>query len=69
MRDVAVLHRIEVDVVQVGGEIPVVADGVLPIATLPYPWLALRRAAVGQSDCPDAPIPVINNNNLHQKAV
>jgi hypothetical protein len=42
-------HRIEVDVVEVGGEVTVVADCVFPIATLPYPSLSLGRAAGGDS--------------------
>ncbi len=37
------------DVVQVGSEIPVVADGVLPIATLPYASLPLGGTAAGHA--------------------
>ena len=39
-RDVAVLHRIEMDVVNMALEIRLMADCVLPIATLPDPSLA-----------------------------
>jgi len=49
VRHVAMPHRIEVDVVEVSGEVTVVADCVFPIATLPYPSLYLGRAAGGDS--------------------
>jgi hypothetical protein len=37
---VAVLHRIEVDVIEVAGKIVLIAQGVFPIPPLPNPALA-----------------------------
>ncbi len=39
-RDISVFHRVEVDVVDVTIEVGVIADSVLPIATLPYAFLS-----------------------------
>ena len=40
-----VFDRVEMNVVDVTGEVCIVADGVLPIAALPYPLLALADLA------------------------
>ena len=46
-RSMAVLHRIEMDVIRVAGEIAFVPHRVLPIAPLPNTALAFRGAAFG----------------------
>src|SRR3954464_2190653 len=44
-RHVAMLDRVEMDVIDVPGEICVAANGVLPIAPLPDPFFALGNFA------------------------
>jgi len=44
-RDVPVLHRVEMDVVDVALEVSVVANGVFPIASLPDALFTLRNLA------------------------
>src|SRR5712671_2285362 len=46
-RDMSVLDRIEVDVVDIALQIGIIANGVLPIATLPDALLSLAHLACG----------------------
>ena len=43
--DVAMFHRVEVDVVDVSLEIFIIANCVLPVSALPYAFLALGNLA------------------------
>ena len=45
-RDVTVLHRIEMDVVDVTFEISIIANGMLPVASLPDTLFPLRDFAL-----------------------
>lgn len=49
LRHIAMLDRIDVDVVDVTGEIIFITNGVLPIAPLPYAAFALGGPALGNS--------------------
>jgi hypothetical protein len=46
-RDMSVLDRIEMDIVDMALQIGIIANGVLPIATLPDALLSLARLACG----------------------
>ncbi len=46
-RDMSVLDRIEMDIVDIALQIGIIANGVLPIATLPDALLSLARLACG----------------------
>ncbi len=43
MLHIAMLYRIEVDAIHVGGMVPIVANGVLPISSLPYAAFAMAE--------------------------
>jgi hypothetical protein len=49
LRDQAMLDRIDVNVIDVTGEVALVSNGVLPIAPLPDATFALGGAAIGNS--------------------